>query len=273
MGDQYPEVVISDPMLFTPEETLFDHARNLLRARSKVIDPADFNIVFFGDSWYGDGHASNYVFEDCLREAALYNPLFILHGGDIVFSGTEPQLQFFSDRVRTLLPEIPLFVTVGNHETDGVGGPTTLFQRIIGPLHFSLDLPRFNLTLIALNNLDYKLTPSELQYLHDRLCCRRRTTLVSMHIPPKGGLWKNSTYTFTEGAEMFFRLIRNKVSRVLVSHIHAFGVSDIHGTEYILSGGGGASLEREQINHIVVLRVKNGRITFAKVPTGLPAFP
>lgn len=69
------------------------------------------------------------------------------------------------------------------------------------------------------------------------------------------------------GREEFFRLIKGKkVNLLLFSHIHAYQKFNLQGKPTIISGGAGAALDKNQVNHIVILTVRNGKITTKKVP-------
>ncbi|HWP96963.1 MAG TPA: metallophosphoesterase [Syntrophomonadaceae bacterium] len=252
---------------------LYEHSLALLEKRLKQFNRKRFNIVFMADSWYGDGNASDNIFIASLEKAAQYNPLFIVHGGDIVFTGSTNRLINFVEAIEETIPEIPLFVVVGNHEEDGVDGPTLNYEEIIGPLHYKLDIPKMNFSLIALNNIRYRLDESELEFLKDSLAYSFGRTLVSMHIPPRAGKWAGSDHTFITGMHKFFKIIGDKVSRVLVSHIHAYATDIIKGNKFILSGGAGAELDKGQINHIVLFKFRGSEILHKRIAIGDPPFP
>lgn len=255
------------------KERMYERSLALLEKRLRKFHRKRFNIAFLADSWYGDGHASDNIFIAALNKAARYKPLFIVHGGDIVFTGSRDRLINFVNAVEETIPEIPLFVVVGNHEEDGVDGPTQNFEEIIGPLHYKLDIPKMNFSLIALNNIRYQLDESELEFLRDSLAYSFGRTLVSMHIPPRAGKFAGSDHTFIAGLQKFFRIIGDKVSRVLVSHIHAYANDKIKGVEYILSGGSGAELDKGQINHIVLFKFRGNEMLHKRIAIGDPAFP
>src|SRR5689334_23988592 len=93
--------------------SLYEQSEELFAARLKQADPADYTFVVLGDS-----RGNERVFRKSLALAASFKPLFVLHGGDISDNGTRPELDRFLAIVREQLPDIPLFVVVGNHERD-----------------------------------------------------------------------------------------------------------------------------------------------------------
>lgn len=263
--------------------TLYDDSLRLLAQREQMLDPYDYNIVFIGDSWVGDqAHTSNDIFESALTEAKLYNPLLVLHGGDTVFSGLQTNFEYFINFKNQKVPELPLFVAVGNHEMDLTAPPglatVANFEQFIGPLHFTLTLPRFGLTIIVLNTLyeyvykQYGLTDTELAYLRESLSRRLKNTFVAMHTPPRTNDWVKPDDVFTIGSAQFFAEVEGKIQSALVSHVHAFDTDTYAGTKLILSGGGGATLNKKEIFHIVVININNDRrfkrVSYKVVPIG-----
>lgn len=290
--------------------TLFEQSLAQLENILNKRNPNNYNIVFLGDSWVGDGHVSNNIFEEAMKKAVQYEPLLIMHGGDIVFTGAiDPTtgrnpFEFFINTVNRLNTDrhgnkVPFFVTPGNHELAPTpSGPWSIenYRNFIGPkeLHFKIDLPKFNFTLVSLNTLyhfvrnEYGLTDSELDFLEDSLRDANRNTFVAMHVPPEEPRfdWVGSdAFPNGRGRTRFYEIIDGKVSKVLVSHIHDFQLATkflrnkngfslplFYAVDFILSGGGGATLNVGEINHIVVLNIKNNAhgsiITPKLVPVG-----
>lgn len=257
------------------KDRLFERSVQKLQNRVRRMNPEDFNMVYMGDSWVGDGHTSDYVFEDAIAAAMIYNPLCLFHGGDLVFTGEQALLASFAAKVEALAPDLPVFTLIGNHDlqkiSDTTGSPEN-YESIIGPPHYDLDIPALKLKFIGLNSMyhykfdEYGFTDEELAYLKTELNKSSRYNFVSMHTPPKAGVWATSDHTFTIGMKPFLDIVRGKASKVLVSHIHGYNTDQIAGTDFILSGGGGAALELEQINHIVVLKMKGGKVLQKRVP-------
>lgn len=264
--------------------TMFDDALKLLDKRKKYVNPYNYNIVYFGDSWVGENaNTSNAIFKSALEEARKYNPLLILHGGDIVYTGAKENFEFFMDFKNKNEPDIPLFVTVGNHEMEFVNPmdqPQSVvnFEEMIGPVHYVLNIPDYNLRLISLNVLDqyiykqYGLKNAQLMYLRDNLKGSSLNNFVMLHVPPKTDKWQDPDEFFSIGSESFFSEVKDKVESVLTSHVHAFMKTKYKHTRVLVTGGGGAALAKEQIFHIVVINIKchgnNSKVSYDVVPIG-----
>ena len=267
--------------------TMYEESLLLLAKKQQELNPQNYNIVYMGDSWVGEkSYTSNEIFNSAMEEALKHNPLLVVHGGDLVYNGEQSNFDFFINFKNEIAPDLPFFVAVGNHDMDKqLTGDAAVanFKEQIGPLHFTLNIPRFNFTLIsldALNNHEYSnygLNESELQYLSDNLLHRYQNTLVAMHVPPRTNRWVpepgDDTY-FTLGSNNFFEEVEDQILAALVSHIHAFKTTKYKHTSLFLSGGGGAALLKKEIFHILVINIqtkshgKSSKVSFSVVPIG-----
>lgn len=307
---------------------LFEDSKALLFEKVRAIkNPSEFSFVVMGDSWAGDGETSNAILTEAFREARKHHPLFVLHTGDAVFSGTKEQFRTGRDyftaspvepkhHVKSFLDlvdqyllkpnpaklgneKIPIFVVPGNHEQNGFNGPLNNFVQLIGPTNFMINVPKLKFSLIGVKNFfrtgtgantttKYGFTQGELNLLRRFLSNRQKYTFLGMHAPPHAGKWANPNYftedesTFRFGLRSFLNTIRGKVSKVFVGHVHAYDRETFQGIEYILSGGAGAPLVKlgflsskskvaKEAFHIVLITVKNGKITQRFIPIGWTA--
>ncbi len=271
--------------------TLFQTSLAQLNAIRSKRHPNNFNIVFFGDSWFNSGPTSNNIFDAAMQRAMDFNPLLVICGGDAVFSGTAKNLNALVSEVQKLNKDkrgnrVPFFLVPGNHDAIKTEDNRLLignYKKIIGPpdIHWAIDLPEYRFKLIGLNSLyhyiynQYGLTKGELDFLADRLSPHRRNTFVAMHVPPREPQldWVGEdAFPNGRGRREFYRIVTGKVSRVLVSHIHDFQIAEAHGVKFILSGGGGATLDVGARFHIVVINIQNfadrSLITPVFVPVG-----
>ena len=252
-------------LLFVPSfnqlchgETLYQHSAAQFTAKAQQAKPDDFSFVVLGDSRDGDA-----IFRKALQLAKSYHPLFILHGGDYSGRGGERATVRFLQLLKETVPEVPVFVVMGNHEN------REAFGKFIGPLNFTVESKRLGLTLVAVDNSDNALKAAELDYLRSRLSSAVGNVFVAMHVPPKTERW--DWHTFTDGAgELKAILAKSGVQGVFFSHIHVFDRSKFGGVPAIITGGAGAPLYAngvpgEPVHHIVVVRVKNGKASFSKV--------
>jgi 3',5'-cyclic-AMP phosphodiesterase len=235
--------------------SLYERSLEKLQAKIEQGSPADFTFVVLGDSRSNDP-----VFKKALTLAKIYNPLFILHGGDYSDKGSSKETDHFLTLVNDAVPDVPLFVVIGNHEQN-----RKVFAEKIGPFNFLLDSEKLGLRLIVVDNATYVLKTPELDYLKSHLAAPRENTFVAMHIPPKTPRW--NWHTFSEGAaELVDALAKAEVDMVFYFHIHLYDRAVIKDVPSIITAGAGAPLVTigfpgTPIYHIVVVRVKDGAVT------------
>ena len=244
--------------------TLYERSLTKLESSLQTASPDDFMFVVMGDSRDNDE-----IFKKILTAAAKLKPLFILHGGDTVFTGREKKFNRFLDIVESTLPDTPIFVVIGNHElTNNVKSPhgKQIFQEKIGPLNYVLDVKRLGMRVIALDNSLYELTPTQLQYLEEQLTVKRKYKFVIMHIPPETQKWQHKQ-CFTKGADRLKQIMsKQKVSVAFFSHLHLYAQDEVKGVKYIITGGAAAPLHAsvpfgEHYYHFIVVRVKDGKVS------------
>lgn len=225
-----------------------------------------------------------------MQRAMDFNPLLFIHGGDAVFTGTTENLNKFVEKVNTLNKDkqdnrVPFFLAPGNHDATLTDNILSLenYKQIIDPpeIHWAIDLPEFRIKLIGLNSLyhyiynEYGLTESELDFLEHSLLNTKHhwNTFVAMHVPPREPEFDwvgEDAFPNGRGRKEFYRIVKDKVSRVLVSHIHDFQLAEAHDVKFILSGGGGATLNVGALFHIVVINIQNHDHKTIVTPTFVP---
>lgn len=243
--------------------TLYDRSLHELEKNLQTSSPDDFTFIVMGDS-----RDNEEIFKKILTSVDKLRPIFVLHGGDTVFTGREKKFDHFLDIVETYLPDTPIFVVIGNHElTNNIKNPhgKTIFQEKIGPLNYVLDIKKLSMNIVALDNSLYELTPAQLKYLEEQLTTPRRYKFVIMHIPPETQKWQNS-HLFSKGADRLVQIMaEKKVSVAFFSHLHLYAQDEIKGVRYIITGGAAAPLHAhiafgEHFYHYIVVRVKNGKV-------------
>ncbi|MFT9846396.1 metallophosphoesterase family protein [Aneurinibacillus sp. REN35] len=275
--------------------TMRQIAHHILAHKKKANS---FTFAYFGDSWFDWGETKQeaiiryQIFLGGLETAARENPLFILLGGDSVFSGTNEQLTYFKETVVSFMNQtkIPVFAVPGNHERNGPRGPLNPYKRLISnQLNYKIDVP--HLRVIALNNIgpETQITNAAYKYYgfeQSGLALTKlkeflRTTpknsniVVMMHVPPQSpGDWSRgdgTKFCLTVGDEFlvkghpknqeFLHLMqqyKKKVQHVLCGHVHDYGFKDIGGIPYLINGTGGAVID---FNNISVFQVQNGNVS------------
>lgn len=198
-----------------------------------------------------------------LRLIHLRRPAFVFQLGDFVSEGDPAH---YGEYIRFLDAEVrlPFFTVIGNHDRSRPNGPAdkACYKTVFGAGDFFVDHAGWR--FIGLDSADRRLVASQLDWLRQALEFDGPKAIFT-HVPPdfvKGKLKScgirprfeppvsSETYWdevfmgyFEQGAAEFAAAIKGKdVRRVYVAHVHAFGVADIDGTRYVLTGGGGSPL-------------------------------
>jgi len=247
---------VTDISVSAETATLFAESMKTFEARAASVDADRWRFVFLGDNRGNDGK-----FREILQRAKDLDPLFIVHGGDIVETGTAGELSHFLDVAKSVKGLPPLFVVRGNHEANAA-----LFEKMIGPLNFVLDSQRLGLRLVAVDNSNYVVSKIEFAFLLGNLDQKRRNQFVSMHIPPRTERWPR--HSFEKGkSELLTLMAERNVTMGLFAHIHLFDEEVIRGIPCIISGGAGAQLAwfgyaGDAMYHLVIVDVVKGKVSY-----------
>jgi 3',5'-cyclic AMP phosphodiesterase CpdA len=234
---------------------------NVARLTQKV-DPNNFVFYVVGDS-----RQMSQTFEALLRLIAPEQPDFVVHLGDFVQRPHFACHRLFIQEMAEEHFSFPVFLIPGNHEVDHEGPVRTDdFRRLYGPACFHFFLGR-NLFLFldywegtdqrGTVNLDYA------EQVLAQSAARAERIFLFCHAPP-AGLTPLITKRGVRESERFLELVRRyRVSHVLVGHHHGYWKGERDGTTWIVSGGGGAQLEkgRGAFHHAVRVAVENGKVT------------
>ena len=161
---------------------------------------------------------------------------FIFFSGDLTETGSREQLEEFQQRLED--SRIPLFATLGNHETYTADEPYhQLFGR--GSQHFTFQGVHFT----QLDTGNATVDPVVEEQLDGWLEQGREAVhVVGMHIPPLDpiGLRNGSFSSRNEAAALVGKLARAGVDLTLYGHVHSFYAFSNAGIPAYISGGGGA---------------------------------
>ncbi len=267
---------------------LFEYSKEKLFIRSACGRFHNkFSFVVMADSQIDNDPHATAVFQAALKMAARYDPLFILHCGDIVRTGKSDSFAYFLALLNQIpeIYDIPLFVVAGNHECSIKDIDSyKYFKQMIGPLNFTISLPTQQLTICGINTADYRADPNSLAGLNYSLQrYDQLVKIVAMHIPPHAGTFKDFTAfsqvfhpvyrsnTFIDGTPDLLHILGiHQVAMAFSGHIHAYlpaiinlpdcpGPNPITGQAaipWIVTGGAGATLIPGFSFHFLVITVK-----------------
>jgi len=221
-----------------------------------------YSVVVTGDNRDGDG-----VFRQILKQAAYYQPRFMIHTGDFVASGYQREYRHFLQTLQQAA--FPVLATIGNHEI--YNGGRRWFNQYFGPDSFALAYgpDRY----IFVDNADGEVRPEQLAWLESELQIPARYRMVVMHMPPRNLYW---FHAFSKGAQELMKLVESyQAHYVLMGHMHIYDKMLHNGVNYLISGGAGAPLYRMPFYfsaqggayyHFVLLQVSNAGIKEQVVP-------
>lgn len=161
---------------------------------------------------------------------------FIFFSGDLTEMGSREQLQEFQERLED--SRIPLFATLGNHETYTLDEP---YHELVGrgSQHFTFQGVHFTQLDTGNGTVDPVVEEELDGWLEQG---RNAVHVVGMHIPPLDpiGLRNGSFSSRNEAAALVGKLARSGVDLTLYGHVHSFYAYSNAGIPAYISGGGGA---------------------------------
>jgi predicted phosphodiesterase len=161
---------------------------------------------------------------------------FIFFSGDLTEQGSREQLEEFQARLET--SRIPLYATLGNHET--FTGDVQ-YQELVGrgSQHFTYQGVRFTMLDTANGTVDPRVEEQFDGWLE---AGRNAVHVVGMHIAPMDpvGVRNGSFSNRNEAASLIGKMARAGVDLTLYGHVHSFYSFSNAGIPAFISGGGGA---------------------------------
>lgn len=173
---------------------------------------------------------------------------FSVQLGDMVSCGIPRNYLEFFRQLNDVRVVKPYLTVLGNHDRSYPHGRShsRLYRSLFGRSNYYFDYggTRF----VSLDSSRARLTQLQLKWLRLVLDTGLRK-IVFTHMPPVAlRLWGGAGAAhhlggFKRGAAEFMRLMSERgVARVYMGHVHCFGVQDIGGVRYVLTGGGGSPL-------------------------------
>lgn len=161
---------------------------------------------------------------------------FIFFGGDLTESGSREQLEEFQERLQA--SRIPLYATLGNHETFT---PDVPYHELVGrgSQHFTFQGAHFSLLDTGNGTVDPRVEEQFDGWLE---AGREAVHVVGMHIAPMDpvGVRNGSFSSRNEAAALVGKMARAGVDLTLYGHVHSYYAFSNAGIPAFISGGGGA---------------------------------
>jgi len=208
--------------------------------RVEVKPLGDYWIIAFGDHRPDGGKDVPPVFLKIRDMVNGDEGLFILDGGDLVYTGK-------ADEWAALLKEWkwdkPIFVAPGNHEYRGEG--INIYHMVFGPDNYAFSLGNYR--YIIINNVEdnYGLSDETFQWLENEMKAavdRGQRPVLVLHAPPIDPRPEGDHAMNPEDARRLMEMMKAYNAFGIFSHIHIYWYGEEDGVQMLITGGGGAPL-------------------------------
>ncbi len=218
--------------LYAAPLSLRPNIENILANKTRWAGGFDFIVT-------GDNQGRAKVYGQLLNRTKSFKPIFILNTGDFVRSDRQSEYDDYAQQIAAL--DIPILHVAGNHD---VSSGSYAFHQYVGEPNWYFDVG--DVRIIGLDNSDGKFSPEAVAFARRTITSQKRC-LVAFHMPPPLGRWAVHAMTGDDnighGGQITQLIKEAKVPAVFLGHIHLYDKMDVDGTEYIIGGGGGASLD------------------------------
>jgi 3',5'-cyclic AMP phosphodiesterase CpdA len=233
-----------------------ENIHSIWEARRGQTDGYNFIVI-------GDTRDNDKVFLELLEKAKSYDPVFLVNVGDFVHSGSKEEYDHYAKTLTAY--DVPLLNVAGNHDVKKGKGN---FRAYVGEPNWYFDLGRYR--FVALDNSTGVFTHDAVAFAKKHLAPDKDCS-VFFHCPPPVDRWKVHAMSGTEkgwlDGEIMSCLKSAKSTTVFVGHLHLYDEMTIDGVSFVISGGGGAELNkkygfgRPEHGFIVVHVVADGGVT------------
>ncbi|NPA48236.1 MAG: phosphoesterase [Thermococci archaeon] len=202
---------------------------------------SNYTIIAFGDHRPRHGTQPPAVFIKIMHDINNESGLFVIDGGDLVYSGKVDQ---WAALMRVWKWNKPIFVAPGNHEYRGEG--INIFHRFFGPVDYAFSLGGYRYIIMNDVQHGYSLTEEQFSWLEEQMKeakANGERPIVIMHAPPYNPIPGGDDHAISEAsAKRLLKLMREYDAFGIFSHIHMNWKGTYEGVPFIITGGGGAPL-------------------------------
>ncbi|MBE0517996.1 MAG: metallophosphoesterase [Thermoplasmata archaeon] len=210
----------------------------------------DFSFAVLGDSQ---------GFNSMLSEALinLGDCEFVIHCGDMTPSGMPEEF----DSLQSAFDEspVPIYTTPGNHDVKNNG--SLEYQNRYAPLSYSFEYS--GITFAIVDSSDLNISEEEIAWMEEVFEDADRKVIVT-HAPSYDPYTDN--HTLDQGSCDRFQefVLDREIDAVFTGHIHAFNYLRAESSDFIITGGAGASLDNGT-HHYVIVTVSTSGFAYEKV--------
>jgi predicted phosphodiesterase len=204
---------------------------------------------------YGDVRGGHDVHEALVASLAREAPDLVLMTGDMVARGTdEGDWQRFFAATAELMPSIPYYPVIGNHDLGRAGDEQRRMNEIFALWPGPADRPEWGhwysftvagVHIVMLDSNSYA-HAEQLAWLADDLRATRAANARAILAVAHDGPYSHGPHGGNERAALLYApLLRaHGVAIMFTGHEHIYQRGEVDGLVYVVSGGGGAPLYR-----------------------------
>ena len=216
----------------------FSTAESSFRVEAKPLD--DYRIIAFGDHRPDGGKEVPPVFLKIRDEINGDEGVFVLDGGDLVYTG---KVDEWAALLKEWKWDKPIFVAPGNHEYRGEG--INIFHMLFGPDNYAFSLGNYRYIIINDVEENYGLSDEVFQWLENEMKAAidkgQRPVLV-LHAPPIDPRPEGDHAMNPEDGKRLLEMMKAYNAFGIFSHIHIYWYGEEDGVQMLITGGGGAPL-------------------------------
>lgn len=187
----------------------------------------------------GDCQGRIDVLSKIIEEVNKSDADFLICVGDLVASGSDEEYKAFQEAMQKL--NCPYYTIPGNHDVKGNG--IDYYRKYLGPEYYSFVYRGSRFFL--LNSSSMGMDAEQLAWLQEKLKEGEQPAYIFLHVPPVDPRGGDHAFLDSDQAQAFIKLVAaptSPVKGIFTGHIHMFYQGQIEGVDFVISGGGGASL-------------------------------
>lgn len=187
----------------------------------------------------GDCQGRIDVLNKIIEEVNKSDADFLICLGDLVASGSDEEYRAFQEAMMEL--NCPYYTIPGNHDVKGDG--IDYYRKNLGPEYYSFDYRGSRFFLLDSSSMG--MDDEQVAWLQEKLGEGEQPGYLFLHVPPVDPRGSDHAFIDLDQAQAFIELAAaptSPVKGIFSGHIHMFYQGQIEGLDFVISGGGGASL-------------------------------
>ncbi|MCJ2532419.1 MAG: metallophosphoesterase [Candidatus Thermoplasmatota archaeon] len=210
----------------------------------------------------GDSQGRNEVLTSILSE--LGECEFAILCGDLTPSGMPSEFAAIQEMLDG--SPVPIYTTPGNHDAKNDG--ITEYETRFGPTQYSFDFG--GIRFVSVDSSDLDITEEEISWMRGEFNDATRKIIVT-HAPCFDPFGDNHTLHPDSCDRMLEFIETDDIEAVFTGHIHAFNHTVIDDTDFIITGGAGATLVDGEYHFVNVTVAGSNSLVFEKVEVAIDA--